>query len=86
MSVDGSARQADREGKCAERRRSLFAADDDEKDDGDGIKSHLPSSPVSIKKMSNLVPAYSIAEFYRSVIEDVVGRVRSEFVGEGVDE
>jgi len=36
--------------------------------------------------MSNLVPAYSIAELYRSVIEDVVGRVRSEFVGEGVDE
>ena len=37
-------------------------------------------------KMSNLVPAYSIAELYRSVVEDVVGRVRSEFVGEGVDE
>ena len=57
-----------------------------------GRKEEHPLSPsLSLfscpeKKMSNLVPAYSIAELYRSVVEDVVGRVRSEFVGEGVDE
>ena len=51
-----------------------------------GVKEQSLSLLFSYKKMSNLVPAYSIAELYRSVVEDVVGRVRSEFVGEGVDE
>ena len=82
----GSARRADKEGEAA---ASTFAERPRRFDGGNlslSLSLSLLLSCPGITKMSNLVPAYSIAELYRSVVEDVVGRVRSEFVGEGVDE
>ena len=79
----GSASSAQRQRASREGKRSRF---DRERLRRTAVSLSPSFSSPSKNAMSNLVPAYSIAELYRSVIEDVVGRVRSEFVGEGVDE
>ena len=49
-------------------------------------RARAPPLPPPRREMASSAATYTTADVYRSVVEDVVGRVRSDFVGEGVDE